>query len=116
MRTFLLVLPLTLAGCMDMADTLTPIVKSEPIALTNAKRADIEGTILRGFFDPEAARFRNVRIADVTLKNGSQERRVCGEVNGKNRMGGYVGYEHFGGVMVGGRFQRKDFFAPCEPW
>lgn len=48
--------------------------------------------------DPDAARFRRVKAlreeADQAL--GSLARwTVCGEVNGKNLMGGYVGYRPF---------------------
>jgi len=37
--------------------------------------------------DPESAQFRNVRIHEF----GS----VCGEVNARNRFGGYVGFRYF---------------------
>jgi hypothetical protein len=40
--------------------------------------------------DPGSAQFRNVRV--VPYKNG---RVVCGEVNGKNSYGGYVGFTPF---------------------
>lgn len=50
-------------------------------------------TIRATLSDPESARFRNVRAADETRVV------VCGEVNGKNRFGGYVGYR---GFIVGG--------------
>lgn len=40
--------------------------------------------------DPSSAQFRNVRIA--SYKGGSV---VCGEVNGKNSYGGYVGFRPF---------------------
>jgi hypothetical protein len=40
--------------------------------------------------DPEAAQFRNVAIRD-----GGKTRIVCGEVNGKNSYGGYVGFRKF---------------------
>lgn len=36
--------------------------------------------------DPESARFRNISI------KGDY---ACGEVNGRNRLGGYVGYKQF---------------------
>lgn len=36
--------------------------------------------------DPSSAQFRDVRWNDET---------VCGEVNAKNRMGGYVGFKQF---------------------
>ena len=101
-----------LAGCMQM----TPIVTSTPVPLSNSMLAEIRSEVTRDFFDPDAAQFRNVRAVDVTLENGSSERRVCGEVNGKNRLGGYVGYSMFGGVIVSGDFERQDFFSACEAW
>ena len=42
-------------------------------------------------FDPESAQFRNVHEG-VERKNGWI---VCGEVNGKNRFGGYTGFKKF---------------------
>lgn len=42
--------------------------------------------------DPESAQFRSLRLySEWTLT----ESVLCGEVNAKNRMGGYVGYRHF---------------------
>jgi hypothetical protein len=38
--------------------------------------------------DPESGRFRNVFVSP-------RGRAVCGEVNAKNRMGGYVGFRRF---------------------
>ncbi|MBT8154579.1 hypothetical protein KMP13_11840 [Epibacterium ulvae] len=101
-----------LSACMQ----LTPITESKPVPLSSRQVAQIKQTVVRDFFDPEGARFRNVRAADVKLENGARERRVCGEVNGKNRMGGYVGYQFFGGVMENGTFIKQDFFSGCEPW
>ena len=46
-----------------------------------AKRAAAEELI-----DPSSAQFRNIR---------SQDGIVCGEINGKNRMGAYVGFTRF---------------------
>ncbi|WP_461344569.1 hypothetical protein [Brevundimonas sp. GN22] len=40
--------------------------------------------------DPSAAEFRNLRV----VKTGSMSV-VCGEVNGKNRYGAYVGFTRF---------------------
>lgn len=42
--------------------------------------------------DPDSAKFRNERlVGPLTLKGGL----LCGEVNAKNAMGGYVGYRKF---------------------
>lgn len=42
----------------------------------------IEEKVRRNLFDPEAAKFRNIK--------GN-----CGEINAKNKMGGYTGYRRF---------------------
>lgn len=103
-----LAVTVSIAGCMaDIAD-------SKPASLSRSQVANIKATVVRTFFDPESARFRNIRAADVTLSSGEQIRRVCGEVNGKNRLGGYVGYQWFGGQLVNGSFVQKDFFGACE--
>jgi len=42
--------------------------------------------------DPDSAQFRSERLfSGWTLDNSA----LCGEVNTRNRMGGYVGYAHF---------------------
>jgi len=103
-----------LSGCNSTA--LIKISDSEPVALSTAQKRSIETTVTRDFFDPTSAQFRNVRASDVVLADGQRETRVCGEVNGKNRMGGYVGFQYFGGILNSGQFVRQDFFSPCEPW
>ena len=45
--------------------------------------------------DPDSAQFRDIEVID----KGDGKFVVCGKVNAKNRMGGYVGYEVF--VVVG---------------
>jgi hypothetical protein len=40
--------------------------------------------------DPSSAQFKNVIVFD-----GGKQRAVCGEVNGKNSYGGYVGFKKF---------------------
>ncbi|MBX3579963.1 MAG: hypothetical protein KF723_22395 [Rhizobiaceae bacterium] len=52
-------------------------------ALLGATLADVADL----FVDPEAVQFRRIRIG----KEGA----LCGEVNAKNRLGGYVGFEPF---------------------
>lgn len=41
--------------------------------------------------DPDSAKFRNV----IVVAKPGQAKAVCGEVNAKNRMGGYAGYKRF---------------------
>lgn len=50
----------------------------------NSKIDQAHSAIKRMLNDPDSAQFRD----DVVLENG----RVCGEVNSKNKMGGYVGF------------------------
>ncbi len=40
--------------------------------------------------DADSAKFRNLKV-----RNGDKGKIVCGEVNAKNRFGGYVGFQHF---------------------
>lgn len=40
--------------------------------------------------DPSSAQFKS-----VVVYNGGKQRTVCGEVNGKNSYGGYVGFKKF---------------------
>jgi hypothetical protein len=49
--------------------------------------ADAKDTVKEKLVDPRSAEFKNVRATATG--------NVCGEVNSKNRMGGYVGFKHF---------------------
>ena len=46
-------------------------------------------------FEPEAVKFRKIRVVKGKNWEGKDGFYVCGEVNMKNRMGGYVGYRVF---------------------
>lgn len=87
---------------------------SGPVDLTKADVAQIKAAVAYGLLDPDSAKFRNIRAVEITKANGVKIIRVCGEVNGTNSMGGYAGFEWFGGVMKDGRFKRQDFFGACE--
>jgi len=45
--------------------------------------------------DPKSAQFRSLRISTVITPEGSLIKSVCGEINGKNSFGGYVGFRPF---------------------
>ncbi len=50
-------------------------------------------SVTRDFFDPESAKFYAVNYSE---KNQLRDKSVmCGYVNGKNRMGGYIGIQPF---------------------
>jgi len=53
------------------------------------RRTSIEGAeaaVAYSLIDPSSAQFRNITLHDDT---------ACGEVNGKSRMGGYIGFVRF---------------------
>ena len=46
--------------------------------------------------DPDSAKFRNIKVVDTP-----EGKFVCGEMNAKNSLGGYVGYKPFiGGFLI----------------
>lgn len=110
---YLFTIPFILvSGCMQA----TPIADASRVPVSAALMADIRADVTRDFFDPSSAQFRNIRSVDVVLANGARERRVCGEVNGTNQLGGYTGFKMFGGTVVGNDFRQRDFFSACEAW
>lgn len=55
--------------------------------------------------DPDSAQFRNVKVFGDWSRS---EVAVCGEVNAKNRMGGYVGYTSFIVTPAGADIESDD--------
>lgn len=53
--------------------------------------AAAQSAVKRKLVDDGSARFRDVSV--VVQSSGAKA--VCGEVNAKNRAGGYAGYQHF---------------------
>lgn len=86
----------------------------KPVALTKAELAQVRSVIIYTLVDPDSAKFRDISSVIVTRSNGTKIQRVCGFVNGRNQMGGYAGFEMFGGQMVNGQFKRMDFFGACN--
>lgn len=64
---------------------------SEPTYSDTAVMASAMSRVKDKLVDPGSARFRNVNV--VVQPSGTKA--VCGQVNAKNRAGGYSGYEHF---------------------
>jgi hypothetical protein len=90
-------------------------------AIEQAKyMASVQEMVRNQLNDPESARFRNVFVAPDGFL-------VCGEINAKNRMGGYVGFRRFIAVgehaffedekdtFVAGYWQRKCVAHPPDP-
>lgn len=45
--------------------------------------------------DPDSAKFRKLYISEFVNAKGESYLYLCGEINAKNKMGGYVGYRQF---------------------
>jgi hypothetical protein len=59
----------------------------------------VKAAVAKELLDPASAMFRDVRFDPISAKAhgkvSSSLLSYCGEVNAKNRMGGYVGYKKF---------------------
>lgn len=93
---------------------VAPVVSAKPVALSARDAGLVQSALSHDLYDPSAAQFRGVRAAMVTLESGQTVRRICGEMNGKNQYGAYVGYEHFSGVLNGGQWKRDPILGACE--
>ncbi|PAA01274.1 hypothetical protein CJU76_18225 [Pseudomonas fragi] len=63
-----------------------------PIVLAGCGNADVEkahSEVAKVLFDGDSAKFRNDRVLYLPP---TADKIVCGEVNAKNRFGGYAGY------------------------
>jgi len=101
-------------ACLTLSACVVPVASATPVSLSASEVATVQSALSRDLFDPEAVQFRNVRGALVTLNSGETLRRVCGEMNGKNRYGAYVGYENFSGVVENGRWKRDPILSACS--
>ena len=89
-----------LANCVSSS-----VVSEQPSTLTRSQINQVQETVKYGLIDPDSASFRNVRAIDMKLADGTTYKSVCGEVNSKNRMGGYVGFTPFKGHMESSQFK-----------
>ena len=76
----------TLAGCLNTIEATTTPIRS------NAVFAEAKRLAADKMRDPEAARFKSEYKA---YRSSAGDTIVCGTMNGKNAMGGYVGYKPF---------------------
>lgn len=77
---------LVLGGCVPTVD-----VQTKPVRLSSTQVDRATAQLVQNFKDPESAKYRNIR----TYRTGMGDEIVCGEVNGKNSFGAYVGYKPF---------------------
>lgn len=79
---------LTLSACYSAtADDFMPV--SLPPHISETAHQQVRYVMN----DPDSAQFRNVRAYSFSGPGGGYV--VCGEVNGRNRMGGYAGFQPF---------------------
>jgi hypothetical protein len=78
-------------ACLALCIFPAVATAQERISLTPTQEAEMQLHVSNQLNDPESARFRDVKAA--VTKNGKLV--VCGEINAKNRMGGYAGYHLF---------------------
>ncbi len=87
--------PAAIAGCLALAACVnandTPVA-TRPVPVTAQDRGVIQSAIIDGMKDPGAAQLRNVVAYDLS---DGQGRAICGELNGKNSFGAYVGFQPF---------------------
>ena len=85
------------------------LASSKPANLSGQDIAQIKAAMTYSMFDAGSAQFRNMRGYDAVFQDGHVERRACYEVNGKNRMGGYVGFEERGAKKINGKWEATAF-------
>ncbi|MBX7497235.1 hypothetical protein K3172_15350 [Qipengyuania sp. 6B39] len=81
-----------------------------------------QDAVAYNLLDPDSAKFREVRTTDTGA--------VCGQINGKNRMGAYVGFKNFVAVKIGdewfstivdlnndvmGAIHQQRYLEACDP-
>jgi len=89
-RSTLAIVAAILASGSMIAGAILLSASPEPLLHTAPPDpfADVKAAVANQMFDPQSATFQGV----FTLVDGMM---YCGMVNGKNRMGGYVGYQQF---------------------
>jgi hypothetical protein len=89
-----------------MINRALPVVLSGALLASCGDRqliAEAEEAVANQLVDPNSAEFRNVQVTD--------DDDVCGEVNAKNRMGGYTGFSPFVTVYNGRGEMVVDVFS-----
>ena len=90
---------LTLLTIISACGPLPQVTSRSAIALTSGQRNMIEQTISHDLVDPGSAQYGSMAAAKVTKDDGSVNIYICGEMNSKNRMGGYVGFSAYSGIL-----------------
>lgn len=103
---FSLVAMVALAGCVSPYGKEVSVA---PVSLSAKQQAEAKAAVTYSLIDPDSATFRNISGKRRTFDSGTVFTTVCGEVNAKNRMGGYTGYSWFHGDFDGaGKFTLRN--------
>ena len=62
----------------------------------------------KNLLDPSSAQFRNLEVREMIGDKGKKHLNLCGEVNAKNRMGGYVGFKTFSAGVDSAKILEED--------
>lgn len=90
MRNLLLLSALSLAGCHLVPGT------------DAAKMKQVKEQVAAQLVDPDSAKFRNVEMRVAASDKGGTFELVCGEVNGRNKLGAYAGFRRFAAEIEAG--------------
>lgn len=101
---------LALTGLVAACVPTTP-VPVQPVQLTRSQTETVKSQVVYDFKDPATAQFRNIQAFRV--QNGDIA--VCGEVNGKNSFGAYIGYKPFY-IRVDGQEVKRSFVDNDGPF
>lgn len=106
MNRFALLAFLTMAsGCVE-----TTAVQVRLTSISGAQLSAVKSKVVYSFKDPGSAQFRNITAYRVATGDLA----VCGEVNGKNGFGAYVGFKTFY-IRLSGDVVKKSFVDQDGP-
>ena len=91
-------------SCALLLSACVSIASKQPMRLSGKQVSEVQETVRYRMIDPTSTMFRNIRGYDAVLTDGKPYQFICGEVNSKNRMGGYTGFSAFKGRLEGGKF------------
>ena len=90
------------ASVLFLAISTAPAVAAE---LTAKQKSAVKAAIGEGLADPYSAQY----TFDIVVPMGSTMTKVCGTVNAKNKLGGYVGKTAYVAALVGEKLPSKVF-------
>jgi len=84
--------------CLLMVSSSIYVLFWKEIACYSEQKSALENVSLQ-FFDHKSVEFKNVSFEDDVV--------MCGDVNGKNRLGAYVGFSRF--YVIGYKHKKKPY-------